>query len=191
MLEPFFHRIAGCAGPCSSLSTLGLFPACCHALEFQYGNAGYCWLFVCPGCLAVVNHQFTRTPPPLSSQSPILYFDCIMRGPSFLLALFLIVGYLLPISFASPLASGGMARPRDCGGWLCKEAIVSPEGTSTSTPSATSTPTLEHSALAPQSTPASKTGSSLSSANAGVALASHGTLLCTVLAGWLATVLAF
>ncbi|KAH9992294.1 hypothetical protein BJV77DRAFT_1002931 [Russula vinacea] len=111
-----------------------------------------------------------------------------MRTSSFILAFFLIMGHLLSLTLASPLDSGRelQQNKRDTFPFYADKYRVS--GNSTSSPVQTtatlSTPT-------PDAGQNSGSGSHLSSANAGVALASHGTVPSIALAGLIATVLAF
>jgi len=138
---------------------------------------------------------------------PIIYsyspFRSTMRAQSFLLAFLLIVTSFLPLTFASPLPPAD--NKRHCLVLACRLQEGAPMVTMTPSPLATPTPTSSSSTDEPTSTPqgppeafippsvasaSNTTASNSSSANAGVALASHGTLFCTLLAAFLGTVLA-
>ncbi|KAF8480279.1 hypothetical protein DFH94DRAFT_468542 [Russula ochroleuca] len=134
-----------------------------------------------------------------------------MRTSSLVLVLLLTVGHLLSLTLASPLDLGGTLhqnKRRD--GYPAEEfkyhvpgtlttSAVSHQVSQTTATLSTPTPANPKVAADPGQDPGSvsepsrnsSSGSNLSSANAGVALASHGTVLSIALTGLLATVFAF
>ncbi|KAF8500209.1 hypothetical protein F5888DRAFT_1680126 [Russula emetica] len=180
----------------------------------------YLCLLMCPGipqCLVCVRvliplHEALLQPafPCIHSfQFPTPRFVCFMRSLSLLLPLLLVVGQILSLTLASPLASDGMYK-RFCRFYACRvdgepagpPAVGTwtpvPYHPSTATAASTPTPVKQKLGADKQSTdsvlepsPAVPFATESSSANAGVALASHGSGLAMALTGLLATVLAF
>jgi len=161
-------------------------------------------LYMCE-YLYLLKGTFTSTFSALSHHPNHLFpaLKAIMRLPSFVLAFLLVAISFLPLTYAAPWSLSGVLhlykrQTTGCSAVHCRveEPGVNPVNNSTPSAMASPTPTAPSSptAVEPQLVEASSTpssGPSSSSANAGVALASRGSLYCIVLAGLLGMVLSF
>ncbi|KAH9992292.1 hypothetical protein BJV77DRAFT_1002924 [Russula vinacea] len=131
-------------------------------------------------------------------RGPVLSVTASQSSPGRMLRS--LVSSFLCVRASRRLLSGGPSyqNKRQCRLWECKFGMPGVIGTWTPSPAlhqvsqtatTLSTPTLVNSQVAAD--PGQDSGSHLSSANVGVALASHGTLLSMALTGLLATILVF